>query len=439
MLHSLEVEALREIAKAAGGDPEKVEASIIDHRLSFDQNKRVVREWLKAEGKAVDMRSEMVAEKELETKMTEALQAELEKKEAAKYSAVSGKKADINKKIGRIREDIIKEISAYNPYMENVTYSTLFACMNGKMGKQKTNVINMGKHGIGKSRSTSDLLTKLDITDAVIVRGFMTPKKVYETLKQNFCSIVCFDEAENIMNDEMSMFILRPAMFGGVVSWLSMKGDAIDTFNFTGTVIANMNHFGVTDAAAQPLFDRTLFNNTNLDNKHIIEKIQSAQGYAMNEEVWRVIKDKITLIRNEGIDELTPDEEQYVMDYIIKVANNATVFNKSLSARARSRAMLVARCMKSMFLELDDTTKKVYEAIAKPYISTDDADDICVRILMQKPDLTRKQLTEIIAEQKQISERQATRMISAAIERNILTAINRSKVVINDGKGGAKA
>jgi hypothetical protein len=305
--------------------------------------------------------------------------------------------------------------------------------MNGKQGKQKTNVINMGKHGIGKSRSTSDLLTKLEVTDAVIIRGFMTPKKVYDTLKQNFCSIVCFDEAENIMNDEMSMFILRPAMFGGIVSWLSMKGDTIDTFNFTGTIIANMNHFGVTDAAAQPLFDRTLFNNTNLDNKHIIEKIQSAQIYRMNDDVWHVIKDKITLIRNEGIEELTPDEEKYVMDFIVKVANNATVFNKSLSARARSRAMLVARCMKSLFLGLDNDVKLVYEKIAKPYISTDDADDICVRILTQKPDLTRKQLTEIISEQKQISERQASRMISAAIERNILTAVNRSKIVINTG------
>jgi hypothetical protein len=301
------------------------------------------------------------------------------------------------------------------------------------MGKQKTNVINMGKHGIGKSRSTSDLLTKLEITDAVIVRGFMTPKKVYETLKQNFCSIVCFDEAENIMNDEMAMFILRPAMFGGVVSWLSMKGDAIDTFDFKGTIIANMNHFGVTEAAAAPLFDRTLFNSTNLDNKHIIEKIQSAQGYKMNDEVWHVIKDKITLIRNEGIEELTADEEKYVMKNIVKVANNATVFNKSLSARARSRAFLVARCMKSLFLELDPTVMQVYEQIVKPYISTDDADDICVRILMQKPDLTRKQLTEIVAEQKQISERQATRMISAAIERNILVAVNRSKIIVNTG------
>jgi len=98
--------------------------------------------------------------------------------------------------------------------------------------------------------------------------------------------------------------------------------------------------------------------------------------------------------------------------------------------------LLVAKCMKSMFLCLDDKVKELFERLAKPYISTDDADDICVAILAQKPDLTRKQLTEIISEQKQISERQASRMVSAAIERGALTAINRSKLVINTGKGG---
>jgi hypothetical protein len=366
--------------------------------------------------------------------MTEALQQEIEAKEALKYKAVSGKKKEIDNRIAISRQAIIDEIYAYNPYMENVTYCTLFSCMNGKHGKQKTNVINMGKHGIGKSRSTSDLVTKLDISDAVIIRGFMTPKKVYDTLKQNFCNIVVFDEAENIFNDEMAMYILRPAMFGGEVSWITARGDATDTFSFTGTVIANMNHFGVTEAAAAPLFDRTLFNATNLTNGQIIEKITSAKGYKMNEEIWKIVKDKITLIRNEGLDELTAAEETYVMNYLVEIAGKATVFNKSLSARARSRTLLVARCMKSMFLTLDDNTKPLFERIVKPYIATDDADDVCVAILKQKPDVTRKQLTEIISEQKQMSERQACRMVSAAIERGVLTAVNRSKIIITPPK-----
>lgn len=430
MLHALEIEALKEIVRTAGGDAKKAEDSVIDLRLSFEQNKKIVKTWLKAEGKATDMRSEMIADKELQEKMTEAVQQEIAAKEATKYQAVSGRKADINSKIALVRDDIIKEIRDYNPHMENVTYCTLFSCMNGNHGKQKTNIINMGKHGIGKSRGTSDLLQKLEISDAVIIRGFMTPRKVYDTLKQNFCNIICFDEAENIFNDEMAMYILRPAMFGGEVSWITSKGEAVDTFKFTGTIIANMNHFGVTEAAAAPLFDRTLFNSTNLTNLQIIEKMQSAKDYSMKDEVWAVIRDKITLIRNEGLEDLTPEEEAYAFNYLVEVAGRATVFNKSLSARARNRTMLVARCMKSLFLQFDDKVKALFERIVKPYISTDDADDICVSILKQKPDLTRKQLTEIIADQKQISERQATRMVSAAIDRGILTAINRTKIIV---------
>jgi hypothetical protein len=432
-LHPLEIEALNDIIRGSGIDPTKG-SKVIDLRLSFAENKRVIREWMKAEGKVTDLRTEIVAEKELTTKMAKALKEETEAKEEEKYVAVSPRKKEINAKIIKNRDAIMKEINDYNPHMTNVTYSTLFAVTNARNGKQKTNVINMGKHGTGKSRGTSDLITKLDISDAVIIRGFMTPKKVYDTLKKHYASTVCFDEAENIMNDEMSMFILRPAMFGGQVSWISSKGEALDSFDFTGTVIANMNHFGVTEAAAAPLFDRCLFNNVNLDNKQIIEKIQSADTYQMNEELWSLIKDKIILIRNEGTDELTKEEEDYVMSYIVEIAASSSVFNKSLSARARARALLVARCLKSLFINFDDKVKELYRTLTKPYISSDDADDICVKLLKSNPKLMRRELAEIISEQKQISERQATRMIRAAIDRGILVAINRTKVVINDGK-----
>lgn len=429
-MHPLEIEALREIVSSAGADPKKAETSVIDLRLTYGENKRIIKDWLKAEGKSMDLRTEIVAGKELETKMSAELQAAIEEKEKEKYKAVSGKKKEIDSKVEAMGPEIIKEISAYNPYMENVTYATLFACMNGRIGKQKTNVINMGKHGIGKSRGTSDLLTKLEIADAVIIRGFMTPRKVYDTLKANPSSILCFDEAENIMNDEMCMFILRPAMFGGEVSWLSSKGDALDTFNFTGTIIANMNHFGVTEAAAAPLFDRTLFHQTNLDNVQLVEKMQTKKTYHMNEDIWQVIKDKITLIRGEGLSELTEAEEDYVMAYIVKVASSASVFNKSLSVRAHGRATLVARCLKSLFLRLDAPIKELFEQLSKTYISNDDADDICVKILRQSPNVTRRELAEIISENRQISERQASRQIKAAIERGVLTAVNRTKVVV---------
>jgi len=102
LLHPLEVEALKEVASSAGADVKRLE-KIIDHRLSFDQNKRVVKDWLKAEGKAVDMRSEMVADKELSEKMIGALQTELGEKEAIKYNQVISKKADIDAKISAMQ------------------------------------------------------------------------------------------------------------------------------------------------------------------------------------------------------------------------------------------------------------------------------------------------------------------------------------------------
>ena len=431
-MHPLEKAALLDIVAAAGMDIKKAE-SVIDQRLSFSENKRVIREWCRAEGKVTDLRTEIVVEKELTTKMAEAIKEEVETKESAKYAAVSASAPEIDGKITGMVADIMKEIEEYNPHMKQVTYSTLFSVMNGRSGKQKTNTINLGKQGTGKSRSTSDLLERLEISDAVIIKGFMTPKKVFETLKRNYTSTICFDEAENIFNSEDSLFVLRPALFGGTVSWITSKGEAVDSFSFIGTVIANMNHFGVSEAAAAPLFDRCLYNSVNLDNAQLIEKIQSMKAYSMNAEIWKLISDKITLIRTEGLEDLTEDEDRMVMGFIVEVAKDSSVFNKSLSARAKARAYLVARCIKSLFCGFGEKEVALFRELARPYICTEEVDDLCVKILRKNPNVTRKELTELISEQRQISNRQATRLISAAIERGSLIAINRTKIEINTG------
>lgn len=436
-LHTLELAALNDIAKASG-IPETKFNEVIDERLSFAENKRLLREHLRAEDKSVDMKAEMVAEKELAPKLAEAAKEEVEKKEKHRYDSVAERKAEVMTAINSRRDEIMKEIDDYNPHMRPVTYSTLFSVMNAKQGSQKTNVINKGKQGTGKSRGTSELIKRLEIPDAVIITGFMTPKKLYETLRHHFASTICFDEAEQIFNDEMSLFILRPAMFGGEVSWLTSRGETMDSFKFEGTIIANMNHFAVKEAAAAPLFDRTLYNETNLTTTQVLDKIKSADTYKMKDDIWNLIRDRVTLIRTDGTAKLTDDEDAYILAYICEVAAQASVFNKSLSARARSRAYLVARCLKSLFNSFDDKVKELYKELVKPYIAMDDADDICVKILAKNGDVTRLELAEIISEQKSISVRQASRLIKASIERGTLIGINRTKVAIV-GSAAAKA
>ena len=431
-MHPLEIEGLRDIVSAAGADKNAVD-TVIDLRLNYHQNKRIVKEWLKASGKAVDLRSEMVTEKALDGKMAVAIRTEIEAKEAIKYKAVKGKKEAVQAAISEKKVDIMKEIEAYNPYCSGVTYSTLFAAMNAKQGSQKTHAINKGKQGIGKSRGTSELVSKLDLADAVIIKGYMTPKKLFETLKKNYANMIILDESELIMNDPQALFILRSALYGGEVAWLSSRGESLDQFKFEGTIIANLNHFGVTEAEAAPLFDRTLFNDTQLDNTQIIEKMRSVDTYKMQPELWSLIKDQVTIARNEGLLTLEPPEEEFVMAFIESVVRGGSVFNKSLSTRARARSMLVAKCLKTLYGEFKEPEKELFRTLAKPYISNDDADEITVKLLRSNPKLTRLELAELISENKQISVRQATRLIKAGIDRGILIAINRTKIAINDG------
>jgi hypothetical protein len=191
-----------------------------------------------------------------------------------------------------------------------------------------------------------------------------------------------------------------------------------------------MNHFGVAEAESAPLFDRTLFNQNNLDSRQVLEKMKTTKTYQMHTELWNLIKDRIVLLRKEGLEELTEEEEKQVMDYVESLVLTCSVYNKSLSTRAISRARLVTKCVKNLFCGLNDELWALAKDLIKPYVIHDDADDIVVKLLRQNPTLTRKELTELLAEHTSRSERQAYRLVKAAIERGAIKAVNRHQVAL---------
>lgn len=432
-MNELEKECIRSLAKSAGADPEAA-LSHCDEALSFRENKRVIKDWLKGDGKMVDLRTEIVQEKVLDEAIAKKIEAELQEKEAMAYSEIVTEKESVIKGMDSAFNEVTKEIEAYNPHCSSITYATIFAAMNGRVGQQKTHVINKGKAGIGKSRGTSELVRILGLPDAVILSGYMTPKKMFEILKKHRTSMIVFDESEMIMNNPQALFVLRSALYGGQVSWLSSKGETLDSFNFTGTIIANMNHFGISEHESAPLFDRTLFNQQNLDNRQIMEKMESTQTYKVDKPIWELVRKRVILARTDGLADLEPAEEETVMQNIRELTSNSSVFSKSLSTRTVWKAKLVARCMKTLFGSLRPDVWEAAKRIMKPYISTDDAEDICVKLLKKNPDLSRLEITELIAEEKGISSRQASRMIKAAIDRGVLVAKNRTSLGLPEVK-----
>ena len=428
-MNEIEKETLRVIMKNSGGNPKELD-KIISPTLSYKDNKRIVRDHLKQDKLPIDLKTELVAENAMDEKLSEKFKEDAEKADKSKYDKVKEKKAEIVSDMDKRIKEVMKEVEDYNPHCSNITYSTLFAAMNAHLGKQKTHVINKGKMGIGKSRGTSELVKKLDIPEAKIIKGHMTPKELFNTLKRYRTGMIVLDESEMIMNEPQALFVLRSALYGGSVAWLTSKGEKADAFTFEGTLIANMNHFGVTEAEANPLFDRTLFNENNLDNMQTMEKIKSTTEYKPKDDIWKLLSDKITIRRAEGLAELSPDEEKMVMDFVEDIVKNASVFNKSISTRSIYRARLVAKCIKNLYGPLAGDTLELAKRLIRPYIVTSEVGDICVKLLKQNPNLTRLELTELIGDARQCSERQASRLVKAAIEKGAIVAVNRNVVRI---------
>ena len=85
--------------------------------------------------------------------------------------------------------DLEREISDYAVHTELITYSTLLAVNQG------VNVVNLSPPGIGKSRSTVELLRYLNI-DVNIVSGHITPKAFFDIISEN--KPIVIDESANI-------------------------------------------------------------------------------------------------------------------------------------------------------------------------------------------------------------------------------------------------
>ena len=433
MLNGFEKETLLVLAQSAGAEKEEI-LKQLDERLSFRDNKRVLKRWLKDDGRSVDLRTELIKEKEMGVKAATESKKKMDEEEEKQYKIIEKQKTEITKYIQENKKNIMNEIVKYNPHCENITYTTLMSVMNAKDGNQKTNVINKGKQGIGKSRGTTELVRKLNISDAVIINGHITPKKLFETLRENMYATVILDESEATLSNPTSLFILRSALYGGKVQWLSSKGDLLDSYNFQGTLIANLNYLGINPKEAAPLYDRTLFNENNLNNSQIIEKIRSTQTYTMDKTIWKNIKNKLILIRKDGVNSLEETEKQKVINYITELVAKTSSFSSSLSTRAAAKANLVTRCMKTFYGTLDEDVWELTKKLIKPYEIANNGEDLIVQILKENPTYTRQEITELIAEKKEISVRQASRHIKSAIDKNILIAKNRTTLALPEVK-----
>lgn len=120
------------------------------------------------------------------------------------------------------------------------------------IGTKKTNsVILTGDPGLGKSYTVVNKLKSLGMReilldndgDFIVIKGYSTPRFLYETLYNYNGKVVIFDDADAIHKDDIGSNMLKAALDSGpnrILTWgkKTVENDDIPTrFEFTGRCI----------------------------------------------------------------------------------------------------------------------------------------------------------------------------------------------------------
>ena len=179
------------------------------------------------------------------------------------------------------KEEILEEIKKYSPHTEKLTLSTLMAI------NQKIHILNVGPSGIGKTRSTAELLNLLKIRHTT-VSGHISPKAFFQILQNDGTIVV--DEGADLLSDSTVINLLLNALWNGNVEWTNNKESL--HHKFTGIIIFNTNITPNT-VLMKALMNRVFTNEINLKSNQIKEKILSGKDYKPNMKIWAEIKERI--------------------------------------------------------------------------------------------------------------------------------------------------
>lgn len=279
-------------------------------------------------------------------------------------------------------EELFKEISLYSPHSETITISTLIAV------NQRVNVINLSRAGLGKTRSTCDLLKLLEIP-FVLVSGRLTPKVFFSKLEQVANGgYMVIDESATLLREPIVKELLLSALWQGNVTWETEK-ETREIQKFRGTIIFNTNSVS-NDEFTTALKDRVIFNHLILDSKDIKDKIKSSRNYTPDTKVWGKIKNNI-------FTNIPLKEEQY------RMVESVVDTMDCKSVRDEWRINTLAKGLNNIFGRIDYL--KLMLRLDKLYV------------VLSNPNLKRAEKVSEISAIKKISERQARNIVSNFEER----------------------
>jgi hypothetical protein len=285
---------------------------------------------------------------------------------------------------------ILNEIKLYNAYCEQVTWSTIFFILSKSGG---FHVLNLGRGGLGKSRSTLHLFkpTKAELKKKekdpdyemfmpfrvfgnwMALTGHITPKRFFEILQLD--GKIILDESYMLLQNSQIKNMLRSALYDGEVVWYSSNGD--EKHKFKGDIIFNSNQFNNKSLNDKALLDRLMVNNLSLDKDQLKVKLQHKRTYTPDRQLWKLITDRLLVIRNNGLLELTTDELAYVDNFINMELDKLPLdLSNEVSMRISERVETVFQYTKTFFGVLDEDLRQFCKQLAGNYFNIEHQTDL---------------------------------------------------------------
>jgi hypothetical protein len=151
-------------------------------------------------------------------------------------------------------------------------------------------IVVSGKGGLGKSFTLQKMLDKKGLEediDYTIIKGYSTAKAMYRTLFENNGKIVIFDDCDSVLQDKVSLNILKGALDSyekRIIHWNSEgfggDDDLPSCFEFKGQVIfiSNMERSKINQA----ILSRSLNVDLSMTKSEAIERM------------WTILPDILT-------------------------------------------------------------------------------------------------------------------------------------------------
>ncbi|HEY0090448.1 MAG TPA: hypothetical protein VGB37_16480 [Candidatus Lokiarchaeia archaeon] len=324
----------------------------IDNKLSLAENKTILREKISSflnmynSEKLKRKEAEIIPQEQYEIYTTE---LKKEKEEQAKQ--------EFNNSLNKIAE--IKTTDLLKSKFFLLSEYVNILC-NGDI----TGLICIGETGTGKSYNILKAL-KENKKEFVFCSGFSTPLQLYNFLFENSDKIIFFDDTKNILKNEISIEILKSALFSPTgtrivkYSSSSSKLKYPHQFIFNGKIILSLND---------------LISKQNEDLKAVLDRVLFYNIVFSYEEKLSILADLIKI----PYKELTEDNRKYIFNWIKENTSKATI---NLNFRTLFKLYEVYRYNPLKF-----------EVLSKPLIKTDKQQELILTLL--KKNVSVKQAQE---------------------------------------------